>query len=133
MSNDATIDLIRALVDGIDGPSSVTDMRGPVEAWDSFAMVLEFGDGVRSAHGYAYSSDAITAVACEWPGIESAVRAHLEIHYEPGEPLPLKILVQFDRVTGKYEVTFEDSDEERWAVTPRNFREMREQLRPEFA
>lgn len=44
----------------------------------------------------------------------------------------MKILVRFDRATGKYDVTFEDTDEDRWAVKPGNFREMREQLRPKF-
>jgi hypothetical protein len=46
--------------------------------------------------------------------------------------LPRKILVQFDRTTGKYDITFEETDEARWKVTPRNFRELREELRPKF-
>lgn len=44
----------------------------------------------------------------------------------------MKILVQFDRTKGKYGLTFEDADETRWKVTPRNFKELRftEDCRP---
>ncbi|MFI5558297.1 hypothetical protein ACIA2T_03370 [Amycolatopsis japonica] len=123
MSNDATVDLIRSLVDAM----------GPADGWESLAMVLEFGEGFRSAYGYAYSpGDVITPVACEWPKIEASVDAYLGGYYQSGEKLPVKILVQFDRTVGKYEVTFEDTDEDRWAVKPKNFRTMREQLRPKF-
>jgi hypothetical protein len=44
----------------------------------------------------------------------------------------VKILVQYDRTTGKYEMTFEDTDEGRWAVKPANYRQVREELRPKF-
>ena len=40
---------------------------------------------------------------------EPAVEAYLESYYKPDAGLPpVKILVQFDRDSGKYEVTFED-------------------------
>ncbi|MEU4567575.1 hypothetical protein [Micromonospora sp. NPDC023956] len=134
MSGDVTVDLIRSLVEAMDGPSLVREMRGPVAGWDSLAMILEFGEGYRSVHGYAYSPDGvITAVACDWSSIESAVQAYLGSHYQPGDLLPVKILVQFDRTTGRYQVTFEDTDRERWTVKPANYREMREALRPKFA
>ncbi|MGW4833265.1 hypothetical protein ACWEOG_37105 [Amycolatopsis japonica] len=119
MPNDATADLVRSLVDA----------TGPADGWESLAMILEFGEGFRSAYGYAYSpGDVIAPVACKWSSIEAAVDAY----YRPGDKLPVKILVQFDRTAGKYEVTFEDTDEDRWAVKPKNFRTMREQLRPKF-
>ncbi|CAM3527823.1 hypothetical protein OCAE111667_14125 [Occultella aeris] len=133
MSNNAAVDLIRSLTEAMNGPSLAREMRGPVEDWESLAMILEFGDGYRSVHGYAYSpGSAITAVACDWASIEPEVQAYLGDRYEPGDPLPVKILVQFDRATGEYKVTFEDTDEERWAVKPANYRQMREQLRPKF-
>lgn len=125
MPDDATVDLIGSLVEAADLPESV-------HGWESLAMILEFGEGFRSAHGYAYSPEGVTPVACKWSSIEAAVDAYLGGHYRPGERLPVKILVQFDRTAGKYEVTFEHTDEDRWAVKPGNFREMREQLRPNF-
>ncbi len=134
MSNDVTVDLVRSLIEAMNGPSLASELRGPVaEDWDSLAMILEFGDGYRSVHGYAYSpGGVITAVACDWSSIESAVDAYLGNQYKVGDPLPVKILVQFDRTTGKYQVTFEDTDEARWAVKPANYRQIREELRPQF-
>ncbi|WP_409490489.1 hypothetical protein [Amycolatopsis sp. cmx-11-12] len=133
MPNDATVDLIRSLVEAMDDRPLAADAQGSVGGWESLAMILEFGEGFRSVHGYAYSpGDVITPVSCKWSSIESAVGAYLDGYYRPGERLPVKILVQFDRTAGKYEVTFEDADEDRWAVKPKNFREMREHLRPKF-
>ena len=132
-SDDVTVDLIRSLVRAINEPSLITEMRGTVDDWESLAIVLEFGDGYRSASGYAYQADGTVApVAWGWNSIEPAVQAYLSSYYEPGDLLPVKILVQFKRATGRYEVTFEDTDEERWKTRARNFREMREQLRPTF-
>ncbi len=133
MPDDVTVDLIRSLVRAIDEPSVATNMRGHVAEWESLAIVVEFGDGYRSASGYAYSGDgAVSPVACGWRSIQASVNAYLGSHYEPGDRLPLKFLVQLERDTGRYEVTFEDSDEERWKTRPANFREMRQQLRPAF-
>lgn len=62
-----------------------------------------------------------------------ALNAYTESYYKPDQPLPVKLLVQFDRVSGKYEVTFEDTDVSRWKVVPANIDEIREELRPNFA
>lgn len=124
MSDDATVALIRSFVENLDEPGG---------EWEALAVVLEFGDGVRSASGYAYGADgAVVPVAFRWRSIEPAVLAYLSDHYEPGEPWPVGILVQFDRATGRYEVTFEETDEDRWRTRPSNFRQIREQLRPRF-
>lgn len=132
-ADDLSADLIRSLVAAIDEPSVATTMRGQVADWQSLAIVVEFGDGYRSASGYAYSGDgAVSPVACGWRSIQAAVNAYLGRHYAPGDRLPLKFLVQLERSTGRYEVTFEESDEERWKTRPSNFRVMRQQLRPVF-
>lgn len=132
-ADDVTVDLVRSLVQAINEPSLITEMTGPVGDWESCAIVLEFGDGYRSASGYAYPADGtVVPVACDWASIEAEVHAYLRSYYEPGDLLPVTILVQFERTTGRYRVTFEDTDEERWKTRPRNFREMRELLRPSF-
>lgn len=132
-SEDVSVNLVRSLVQAINEPSLITEMRGPVNDWESLAIVLEFGEGYRSASGYAYPADGtVSPVACGWNSIQPAVHAYLETYYEPGDLLPVKILVQFERATGRYSVTFEDTDDERWKTRPGNFREMREQLRPRF-
>lgn len=128
MTGDVTADLIRALVDTVEEPSRVPG------DWESLAIILEFPDGeFNSAHGYLYSpGGVITAVASDPWAVRAAVRAYTDSHYGPGEVLPLKVLVQFDRASGRYDITFEETDEARWDVTPRTFRELREQLRPSF-
>lgn len=125
MSTDVTVGLIRALVDHLeDAPDD----------WASFALVLGFdSEKVNRVHGYAYSVDgsAISAGADPYD-IRSAVKAYTDSYFKPGEPLPVSLLVQFDRDAGKYEVTFEDTDADRWKLTPTNFSSLREELRPKF-
>lgn len=125
MSSDVTTNLIRALIE---------HMRGASDDWESLAMVIDFRDGrLGGTHGYTYSPDgAVAAVASRPSGIEPAVTAYTESYYKPGEPLPVQILVQFDRATGTYETTFEDTDPTRWQVTPANIKEIAEKLKPSF-
>lgn len=124
MSGDGTAELIRALVEHLGG----------VDGWESLSMILELPDGTfNEAHGYAYLPDgAVTPVALDPWAVAPAVGVYTAGYYPPGEALPRKILVQLDRTTGRYEVSFEDSDETRWKATPRNFRQLREDLRPRF-
>ncbi|MGW2183402.1 hypothetical protein ACWCXX_36265 [Streptomyces sp. NPDC001732] len=128
MSNETTVGLIRALIENIGGPD--VDWDG----WDSFAMILQFPDGkFNEAHGYLYSPDGtISAVAADPWEVEAAVKAYTDGYYQPGDALPMKILVQFDRTKGKYNVSFEETDETRWKMTPRNFRTIHDELRPAF-
>jgi len=126
MSDNAAADLIRKLVDTMSGPSVDGD------GWASMAMILEFPDGTfNEAHGYLYSADGtISAVAADPWAVTAAVRAYTDRYYQAGDALPLKILVELDRTSGKYNVTFEDADESRWKMTPKNRRVFREELRP---
>ena len=128
MAGNVTADLIRSLIDNAGGPS--VDWDG----WESLAIILEFPDGeFNEAHGYLYSPDGvISAVASDPFAVTPAVKAYTDSYYKPGEALPRKILVQFDRMKGKYDITFEETHEARWKVTPRNFKQLREELRPEF-
>jgi hypothetical protein len=128
MAGSVTADLFRALIDNLEGP------RVDSDGWESLAIILEFPDGeFNEAHGYLYSPNGlISAVASDPWAVKSAVKAYTDGYYKPGDALPRKILVQFDRTTGKYDITFEETDEARWKVTPRNFRELREELRPKF-
>lgn len=126
MSSNVTADLIRALVE---------HMRGASDDWESLAMVISISGGnISGTYGYAYSPDSvISAVASRPSGIKPAVDAYTESYYKPGAALPVKMLVQFDRTSGKYEVTFEDLDVARWKVLPANIDQIREELRPNFS
>ena len=44
----------------------------------------------------------------------------------------MAVLVQVDRHSGTYEVTFEEEDAARWKVTPANIEVISEELRPRF-
>lgn len=125
--SDATTDLIGAIAAALAEDTAE-------EGWDAFALVLVFGDGYRSTHGYAYPADgSITPVSVDWDDIEEPLHTYLGGYLKPGDMLPATMLVQFYRTSGQYEVTFEDDDEDRWHAGPSNFEELREQLRPNFA
>ncbi len=126
MSTDVTADLIRALIE---------NMKGARDDWASLAMVIDLrARRISGTHGYAYSPDGTTsAVASRPSGVAPAVEAYLDSYYAPDQEPPVKILVQFDRSSGKYEVTFEDDDVARWKVTPANIDQISEELRPNFA
>ncbi|PYD02352.1 hypothetical protein [Microbacterium sp.] len=124
-SDDVTTALVRALIE---------NMKGAAEGWKSFAMVIDFdGDRFSGTHGYAYSPDgAASAVASRPSAVRDAVNAYMDSYYEPGQPRPVAVLVQFDRDNGKYEVTFEDEDASRWQVTPSNIDAVRDAIKPAF-
>lgn len=95
-------------------------------------MIIESSNGrFNSAHGYLYSPDGtISVVAARPSAVLPFADAYANGYYKPGEALPVKILVQYDRTSGKYLITFEDTDETRWKVTPKNYKELQQELRP---
>lgn len=127
-SNDTSVNLIRALVENVSGPDVDWDN------WESLSIVISSFDGrFNSASGYLYSPDGtISAVAARPSSVLPAVDAYVAGYFKEGEILPIKLLVQYSRAAGKYSITFEDSDETRWKITPKNFKELREELRPNF-
>ncbi|MDJ1114602.1 hypothetical protein [Microbacterium dauci] len=112
----------------------VEHLRGAPDEWDALALVIELrGDRVATTYGYVYQADGTTAAVASRPsGVLSTVRAYLAATYEAGQRLPLKLLVQFERITRAYEITFEDSDAARWKVTPGNIDVVPHELRPDF-
>lgn len=125
MSHDVTVGLVRALIE---------NLRGAPDDWASLALVLEFDtEKVNAVHGFAYLPEGkVTGATASPYDIRPAVTAYTDSYYKPGEPLPVGLLVQFDRTNGQYEVTFEDTDAARWKVTPANIDGIREELRPRF-
>lgn len=125
MSDDPSVDLIRALVE---------HMRGGEGRWDALAMVLEFDDTrFRGTYGYVYATDGTpAAVAARPSAVVPFVEAYLAQHLAPGAPPPRKLLVQLDRTSGTYEFTFEDTDAERWRVSPATLDTVHDELRPNF-
>jgi len=104
------------------------------EEWESFTMLLTtYENRFSGVGGWAYGpGDALTAASAEPWALREAVDAYMADHYAPGAPLPVAILVQFERATGRYEITLEDHDELRWKPKPHNYKTLREELRPRF-
>lgn len=126
MPDDATSHLIDALI---------AHLRGADEPWESLALVVRLGGRrVQGTHGYAYTGNGgVLAVASRPSGVSPAVLAYLDTHFSADEPVPVQLLVQFDRTSGRYEITFEDTDRTRWKVTPANLDAVTEELRPHLA
>lgn len=125
MSHDLAVALIEAIV---------ANLRKAPEQWDSMAMVLDFDtERVYGTSGFVYdAAGEDTSVAVSPYLIKDAAASYTATHYAPGTPRPVSLLVQFDRPTGQYEMTFEDRDEDRWRLTPKSFPILREALRPKF-
>lgn len=128
-SIETTVKLIRTIIQNLDGP--VVDWDG----WESFAIIVDSFDGkFNSASGYLYSADGtISAVSTPPRNVIPVVDEYMSGYFKPDEKLPVKFLVEFDRTSGKYNITFEDTDEMRWKITPSNYKELREELRPQLA
>ena len=125
MPEAVTAGLIRALIE---------NMKGARDDWASLAMVIDLSGGrISGTHGYAYSPDGtVSAVASRPSGIRPALEAYLRSVERPEQEPPAAILLQLDRDSGTYEVTFEDVDPARWKVTPSNLEKISEELRPNF-
>ncbi|WP_404437442.1 hypothetical protein LG322_02200 [Microbacterium aerolatum] len=125
MSNDVSIELIRAIVE---------NLRRADDEWESLAMVIELSDGrVSGTYGYTYGpADRVGATSARPSTIEQEATAYLNGYFKAGEPWPVKLLVQFDRTKREYEIVFEDTDASRWNVSPSNLDEIRQELRPKF-
>ena len=124
MSDSATA-LIRALTDNL--------QQAP-EEWTSLSMVLGFdNEKVNSAFGFVFDAEGIdTGVTASPYELRSAVKEFTDDRYRAGEALPVGLLLQFDRESGRFEVTFEDTDRDRWKVIPANFDSIADDLRPTF-
>lgn len=72
------------------------------------------------------------AVSAKTWDLRQPLSAYLGGLYPDGK-FPVRVLVQFDRETGKYNVDFEDTYETRWRVNPGNIEEMPSAVRPNFA
>lgn len=57
------------------------------------------------------------------------LQEYLVANYGTGPAFPVKMLVQFERHTGMFDVTFEDHDSNRWAVSPMTVGLLRNELR----
>lgn len=105
-----------------------------IPEWQMLTMVIELAGGRYSgAGGYVYPADGSTSpVSPNSFTVSDVVDAYLAEKFPDDMEFPVAMLVQFDRVSGQHRIVFENDDPLRWKVTPRNFKEMPEKMRPNF-
>ncbi|QZY51940.1 hypothetical protein [Leucobacter tenebrionis] len=125
MNEDVTANLVRALIE---------HMRKAPEDWESMSMILGFdSEGVNRVTGFVYDDvGAYTSVTASPYDIGPVVKTYTDSRYQPEEPLPVSMLLQFDKTSGECQVTFEDNDAGRWRLTPDTWDSLPEGLRPDF-
>ena len=127
MSDTPIISLLHTVVDHfINVPDDWTAI--------SLVMLIDTQRGrCEGTSGYAYhGDDGYTPIAASPRAVQESLFEYLASQYGANDALPAAVLLQFDRSTGHYEVTFEDSNKERWKVSPDNVTTMQETLRPAF-
>ncbi len=100
--------------------------------WVEYSLVvgLDRSGRVAEIYGFAFDEDRVlTAFSTGLEEIEEPLGARLAELYPDGE-FPIRVLVQFNRISGRYHIDFEDDDVARWQVTPDSIFEVREALRP---
>lgn len=127
-STDPGKDLAHAIADNLD------NTFGDVPEWEQLAMILDFnGKRFSGNHGYVYAADgAASPETTRMKVVKDIVDAFIASKHPEDAEYPVAVLVQFDKPSDKYEVTFEYSDPTRWKVSPKNFKEMPEKVRPRF-
>ncbi|HRK42804.1 MAG TPA: hypothetical protein PLH11_07175 [Gemmobacter sp.] len=102
--------------------------------WDLLALVIRLNEkGVPTgSSGYLYIGEHdFRSVAAGPFEIRPAMSLYLNEIYGEG-PYPIKLLLQFDRNSGRFNIEFEDKNPNRWAVTPADIHGFIESLRPKF-
>ncbi|MFV0452821.1 MAG: hypothetical protein ACK5LS_11390 [Propioniciclava sp.] len=107
--------------------------HGGADQWEALSMVLTFDGGeLDGTYGFAYGADgSITATSARPSRVGPlAVRV---AESATGDPvLPVSMLVQVERSSGRCRVVVEPTDTSRWQVTPQNLAAIRQELRPTF-
>lgn len=109
------------------------DKRNENPNWNEFSIVFVFDDegDVFSTYGYVYAPDMRWhTTSVNKPDVRNEVRKYIAELKSPDGKAPVKMLVQFNRRTNRYNVDFEYEDASRWKVTPENLDAIREQFRP---
>jgi len=124
-AQDPSIELVRAIAQAIEGPFD----------WAAWSVVVRLAGGRMSGTtAWIYGADGASAPAvCRPSRIIPALDAYLAWRYPAGEALPVQLLVQLDRTSGRFGIELEDHDANRWQVTPANIDDIAEELRPSLA
>ena len=86
---------------------------------------------INETYGYAYTTAGESVAISYRPSkINDAIIAYRAWLRLDDHKAFIKTLIQFNRVTGKFNVDFEYEDASRWSVRPSNIDSVVEELRP---
>ncbi|WP_132412952.1 hypothetical protein [Neorhizobium sp. S3-V5DH] len=102
--------------------------------WEEFSLVLVFeDDDINQAYGYSYDrSGEWEAIAVRPRLIRSEACDYREWLRQDDKKGVLKMLLQFNKANGKFNVDFEYENSVRWQVTPWNIDTIVDELRPKL-
>jgi len=104
--------------------------------WTELVFVFEFGGVHVSNSGFLYDGQevtpATTSIAQEKLRLRNSLEALREDIFQQCGDKFNQLLFQMENETKHFKIDFEFDDPKRWAITPSNMFEMREELRPKF-
>jgi hypothetical protein len=127
-SDEAIVEVIKAI---FESGQMEEDAQGLV--WSEFSLVLEFRDdgSVSGTYGYAYTQTGEWyAIAVKPRLLSASIKDYLSEMLRPGDSYPVKLLLQFNRDTSRFNTEFEYKNSSRWQVTPASLNRVVQELRP---
>lgn len=102
--------------------------------WETFSLVIAFQDDrVSETYGYSYDVEGEWEAFSIRPRLINAEAGSYRdwVKIENGNAV-IKMLVQFNRVSNRFNVDFEYENRARWSLTPSNLNEITKGLHPQL-
>lgn len=102
--------------------------------WQTFSLVIVFQDDrVSETYGYSYDVEGEWEAFSVRPRLVNAeAGSYREWLKQENDKAVIKMLVQFNRASNKFNVDFEYENPARWSVTPSNVNEITKELHPQL-
>lgn len=125
-----------------ENPELVEDLLGAIinsdqieqQNWETFSLVIAFQDDrVSETYGYSYDVEGEWEAFSIRPRLINAEAGSYRdwVKIENGNAV-IKMLVQFNRVSNRFNVDFEYENRARWSLTPSNLNEITKGLHPQL-
>ncbi|NTE89614.1 hypothetical protein [Agrobacterium rubi] len=102
--------------------------------WQTFSLVIAFQDErVSETYGYSYDVEGDWEAFSVRPRLVNAeAGSYRDWLKQENDKAVIKMLVQFNRASSKFNVDFEYENPARWSVTPSNLNEITKELHPQL-
>ncbi|WP_112500418.1 hypothetical protein [Agrobacterium sp. lyk4-40-TYG-31] len=102
--------------------------------WQTFSLVIVFQDDrVSETYGYSYDVEGEWEAFSVRPRLVNAeAGSYRDWLKQENDKAVIKMLVQFNRASNKFNVDFEYENPARWSVTPSNVNEITKELHPQL-